>query len=584
MSAASIKSKTLELLQTELFQHPKASLATPVSQEEQWTLTVQRSVALAKTLAPTISSIQNLTEEFWDLNMNEIFCKDPAVCALLGIQFNLVAGTLGMFLSEQPDLAPLVEKVLRFDIFGLFCLTEVEHGLDALNLETTATRLPNGEFELHTPHDGAAKYMPPTAPSGIPSVGIVFARLISEGEDCGIRGFLVDISDGRLTYPGITVRLVHGRSGSKPLKHCITSFNRVRLPKKALLGNLKPSAELDTRKQFLHTLWRVAVGAVAFAGPVINSLAVTSYIAAKYSQRRLVGGGAIAPDQKIPIVSFKTQYRPVLIALAQSYVLRAYYRWTAKQFSDGAKSFEERHALATILKALVQRMVYDSNLVLSERCGAQGLFGYNQIVGFIEEMRGVCIAEGDVLVLSLRLVSELLIGRYEIPTAQDTNGILYKHERGLFDEAASVLSGISHHRSDAFNRLILPRCEKLTLSIGYRMAYEAAVEARLDPRIIDLFRASSVRWDEGWYTETMGVSRETMFLDEDQALNEALPFLDKWADDLEVAEYVHAPITSAERWSDFFGKLEVCPSYVSSPSRLDNFVGKNGSKQLQARL
>lgn len=184
----------------------------------------------------------------------------------------------------------------------------------------------------------------------------------------------------------------------------------------------------------------------------------------------------------------------------------------------------------------------------------------------------------------LGLISELLIGRYEVPAAQDNSGILYKHERGLFDEAASVLGGISHHRTDAFNRLILPRCEKLTLSIGYRMAYEAAVEARLDPRIIDLFRASSVRWDEGWYTETMGVSRETMFLDEDQALNEALPFLDKWADDLEVAEYVHAPITSAERWSDFFGKLEVCPSYVSCPSQFDNIISKNGSKQLQARL
>lgn len=50
------------------------------------------------------------------------------------------------------------------------------------------------------------RYMAPTAPAGVPSVAIVFARLISGGEDCGIRSFLVDISDGRLTYPGITVR------------------------------------------------------------------------------------------------------------------------------------------------------------------------------------------------------------------------------------------------------------------------------------------------------------------------------------------------------------------------------------------
>lgn len=38
-------------------------------------------------------------------------------------------------------------------------LTEVDHGLDASNLETTATLLPSGEFELHTPHAGAAKFV-----------------------------------------------------------------------------------------------------------------------------------------------------------------------------------------------------------------------------------------------------------------------------------------------------------------------------------------------------------------------------------------------------------------------------------------
>lgn len=38
-----------------------------------------------------------------------------------------------------------------------FMLTELDHGLDVRNLETTATLLPNGEFDLHTPHPGAAK-------------------------------------------------------------------------------------------------------------------------------------------------------------------------------------------------------------------------------------------------------------------------------------------------------------------------------------------------------------------------------------------------------------------------------------------
>jgi hypothetical protein len=36
-------------------------------------------------------------------------------------------------------------------------LTELGHGLDARNLETTATLLPNGKIDLHTPNPNAAK-------------------------------------------------------------------------------------------------------------------------------------------------------------------------------------------------------------------------------------------------------------------------------------------------------------------------------------------------------------------------------------------------------------------------------------------
>jgi hypothetical protein len=41
-----------------------------------------------------------------------------------------------------------------------FLLTEVGHGLDARNLETTATLKSDGGFELHTPRSRAAKYDP----------------------------------------------------------------------------------------------------------------------------------------------------------------------------------------------------------------------------------------------------------------------------------------------------------------------------------------------------------------------------------------------------------------------------------------
>ena len=37
-------------------------------------------------------------------------------------------------------------------------LTELGHGLDIINIETTATFLPTGEFLLHSPTAASAKY------------------------------------------------------------------------------------------------------------------------------------------------------------------------------------------------------------------------------------------------------------------------------------------------------------------------------------------------------------------------------------------------------------------------------------------
>lgn len=37
-------------------------------------------------------------------------------------------------------------------------LTEVDHGLDARNLRTTATIMPDGDINLHTPSPDDAKY------------------------------------------------------------------------------------------------------------------------------------------------------------------------------------------------------------------------------------------------------------------------------------------------------------------------------------------------------------------------------------------------------------------------------------------
>lgn len=77
---------------------------------------------------------------------------------ILAAHVGLAIGTLSRHLKKRPDLRPLVESMLRFDTVGIYLLTERGHGLDAFNIETTATKTADG-FVLHSPREEAWKWV-----------------------------------------------------------------------------------------------------------------------------------------------------------------------------------------------------------------------------------------------------------------------------------------------------------------------------------------------------------------------------------------------------------------------------------------
>ena len=93
-----------------------------------------------------------------------------------------------------------------------------------------------------------------------------------------------------------------------------------------------------------------------------------------------------------------------------------------------------------------------------------------------------------------------------MPAPKRPSSLLAKHEQGLLEENRGLLRQIKNHRSDSFNRLILPKCEVIVRAIGHRMAYDAAMDAGLSPTIIELYAASAIKLDSAWYVEH-GVSR-----------------------------------------------------------------------------
>ncbi|CAG9942501.1 unnamed protein product [Clonostachys rosea f. rosea IK726] len=482
-------------------------------------------------------------------NIGKAFVARDSTClSILVIHYNLCLGTIIPFARKSPEIAELVQKMLNFDVNGQFMLTELDHGLDARNLETTATLLPDGSFELHTPHPGAAKSMPPnTTASGIPRTAVLYARLIVDQEDRGVRPFVVPLSEAGRLKPGITSKILPVRPGTKPLDHCITTFDRVLLPSYYLLGSTeKPN---DARASFMRSIWRVPIGSISLSMAGITGIKIGTHLTAAYSLRRTVG--STKTGDLTPIMSFSTQYRPIVNGHVQATVLEAYARWAIKQFMNPKSHLLVRSALGVIFKTTV---IQASRILteFSERCGWQGLFSYNQISNISLSFQGNAIAEGDTLVLCIRLASELLGEKYRLPEALDPSSLLAKGEIRAMTEAKAKLSeigGYKVHRGADYNRHILPRSRPLIESIGHRMAYEAAKEEGLSPNILKLYESLCAVISPYSISDTIDQDRLTDIYEE--VLAGIMPQFEK----SEMKDYFTAPIASKELWDNFFQSL-----------------------------
>ena len=75
-----------------------------------------RAKTLANTFDVSADDIMNLTPKFWDIHTDPIATMDGAAYVFLVVQLNLAAGTLAPYARKRPDLRPLLESMLKFDV------------------------------------------------------------------------------------------------------------------------------------------------------------------------------------------------------------------------------------------------------------------------------------------------------------------------------------------------------------------------------------------------------------------------------------------------------------------------------------
>ena len=445
--------------------------------------------------------------------------------------------------------------------------------------------------------------MPASTPSfGIAKVALVMARLIVAGEDRGPRFFIVPVCNEREMFRGVESIRLGPRPGTAPLDFSITSFDHVLVPHAALVASDLQDYSLPKfpLKAWWKEVWRIPIGTMTIVAFTIPALKAIAFISGKYSMHRSLTGKGPKP---IRIISFRTQQWPILHAVAVSLVLENWYAVTTRRVTDTSLNPHVRHGLAVIVKTTVARHVQRCVSEVAERCGAQGDFEHNFMarfeVGHIffcfsfslirctvpqNDLKGVVVAEGDVRTLCIRLFSELLLERYQMPLPDTSDSLLAKHALSLFEENKALLQKLPRgHRDPAFNTLILPQAEHAIEAMGHAMAYSAAVRGGLPKPILDVYECAVVRCDPAWYVEQGGLTRFKQRVCEDDAVTRAMPHLATYLDHLDIEAYVSAPIVSDAAWKAYLGAMSVFRgSAQPSLGQLEDFV--RPSTRVKAKL
>ncbi|EEB96497.1 hypothetical protein MPER_04359, partial [Moniliophthora perniciosa FA553] len=109
-------------------------------------------------------------------------------------------------------------------------------------------------------------------------------------------------------------------------------------------------------------------------------------------------------------------------------------------FVEAKEDIYRQHMVAAIFKATVMRFALSAPVVLGDRCGAQGLSDVNQLSDIHAGVRGAAIAEGDILVISIRFAIEIITGRASQLGTSDTGSLLYRHELAIVEELRHLLA------------------------------------------------------------------------------------------------------------------------------------------------
>jgi acyl-CoA oxidase len=401
--------------------------ASDLSTDEHRELVLAQMHALAKTDGPRLGfdreyggggDIGGSVVAFETLGFGDLSLMVKA-----GVQWGLFGGAVQL-LGTRGHHERYLADIMDLTLPGCFAMTETGHGSDVQHLRTTAT-YDNGEFVVHTPHQSARKdYIGNAARDG--RAAVVFAQLVTGGRSRGVHAFLVPIRDGEGNpLPGVSIEDCGRKGGLNGVDNGRLTFDHVRVPRENLLdrygqvdedGTYRSPIDSDNRRFFtmLGTLIR---GRVSVAGSAGSAAKRALTIAVRYADTRRQFN---RPDdqREVVLLDYQAHQRKLLPALATTYALHfAQEELTATLHEiQGAQEPDERRqreleSRAAGVKALSTWHTTATVQTCREACGGAGYLAENLLTTLKADTDVFTTFEGDNTVL-LQLVAKGLLTNY----------------------------------------------------------------------------------------------------------------------------------------------------------------------------
>ena len=348
------------------------------------------------------------------------------------VQFGIWLGSV-LLLGNEAQHRAYLHRIATFELPGCFAMTEIGHGSNVRELETTATYDPaTEEFVVHSPTwDSGKNYIGNGACHG--RMATVFAQLDTGGARHGVHAFLVPLrTDDGAVCPGVRIEDNGPKMGENGVDNARLWFDQVRIPRSALLERFGQvtaegayqSAIPSAGTRFFATISALVGGRISIAAAGLSAAKSGLAIAVKYAtRRRQFRAPGAARDTAL--LDYPTHQRRLLPLLANAFALDFAHKGLVRrrvETQDGhdPAGTREVELLAAGLKAYITWNTTRTLQTCRECCGGEGYMSVNRLPALKADSDIFTTFEGDNTVLMLWIGRQLLADAERAAQSGDT--------------------------------------------------------------------------------------------------------------------------------------------------------------------